>query len=138
MCFTSTVNATQLFKVKGKLQKVSTGAALSVQAMANDHATFFEGSETIQQVIDEKREIQYWKPAHLYVFTDRATAKVCVSFQTTWFLSNFSSPPKGSTKNRWLIHQLTIGYRHHYVIHDTIWSIFSLITKKIESSGEFA
>ena len=72
------MNATQLFKVKGKLQKVSSGAALSVQAMANDHATYFEGSETIQQVIDEKTEIQNWKPAHLYVFTDRSMAKVRV------------------------------------------------------------
>ena len=74
------VGATQLFKMKGKLQKVSSGAALSVQAMANDHATYFEGSETIQQVIDEKAEIQNWKPAHLYVFTDRAIAKVSSDF----------------------------------------------------------
>ena len=66
--------------MKGKLQKVSSGAALSVQAMANDHATYFEGSETIQQVIDEKAEIQNWKPAHLYVFTDRAIAKVRLTF----------------------------------------------------------
>jgi len=53
---------------------VSTGAALSMQAMSEDFASMFEGSEAFKQSAAEISEIKNWEPAHLYVFT-RGTPK---------------------------------------------------------------
>lgn len=69
------MNATHLYTHKGQAQTVSSGAALSMQAMSDDFATMFEGSEAFNKSADEMNEIQSWEPAHLYIFT-RGTAKV--------------------------------------------------------------
>jgi len=47
-----------------------------MQAMSEDFASMFEGSEAFKQSAAEISEIKNWEPAHLYVFT-RGTPKVC-------------------------------------------------------------
>lgn len=69
------VNATHLYTHKGQAQTVSSGAALSMQAMCDDFATMFEGSEAFRKSADEMNEIKSWEPAHLYIFT-RGNARV--------------------------------------------------------------
>ena len=60
---------------KGQAQTVSSGAALSMQAMSDDFASMFEGSDAFKTSADEMAEIQNWEPAYLYIFT-RGTARV--------------------------------------------------------------
>ena len=72
-----TVEASQLYKHDGRTQTVSSGAALSMQAMSDDFASIFEGSDAFKNSAAEISEIKNWEPANLYIFT-RGTPKVFV------------------------------------------------------------
>ena len=76
------VNASRLHTYKGKTQSVSTGAALSMHALANDFGSLFDGSDHFnKRIADEVSQISQWEPANLYIVTDKAGgAKVFFNF----------------------------------------------------------
>ena len=75
--FPFTVSASHLYQHKGQTQTVSSGAALSMQAMSDDFASIFEGSDAFKNSAAEISEIKNWEPANLYIFT-RGTPKVLI------------------------------------------------------------
>lgn len=70
------VSATHLYTLKGKHQTVSAGAAPSMKAMSDDFASLFDGAEQSRHIASDMDEVKQWEPAHLYIFTDKASSKV--------------------------------------------------------------
>lgn len=73
--FTEIVSATHLYTLKGKHQTVSAGAAPSMKAMSDDFASLFDGAEQSRHIASDMDEVKQWEPAHLYIFTDKASSK---------------------------------------------------------------
>lgn len=48
-----------------------------MQAMFDDFESMLDGTDNMKHM-DEADEIKSWVPAHLYIFTDRTSAKVAL------------------------------------------------------------
>lgn len=91
------VKASQLHTYKGKTQSVSTGAALSMHALANDFGSLLDGSDHFnKRIADEVSQISQWEPANLYIVTDKAGgAKVFFNFIAAILWLNFANLVEG-------------------------------------------
>ena len=77
----NSVSATALTigKGKGKEQSISVGAALSLSAINEDLTTVLSNEDSYRKAAeDDAQESSTWTPANLYIYCDKAVAKVCV------------------------------------------------------------
>ena len=73
------VNATSLTigKSNAKAQSISVGAALSISAINDDLSAVLSGQDEFSKLSDKAtQEEKDWKPSNLYIFCDKAVAKV--------------------------------------------------------------
>ena len=65
-------------KGNGKEQSISIGAALSLSAINEDLTTVLSNDESYKKIADgDVQEASAWTPANLYIYCDKAVAKVC-------------------------------------------------------------
>ncbi len=72
------MNATALTigKGKGKAQSISEGAALSLSAISDELSSVLADGEMPNMADCVVQVTDAWKPSNLYIFCDKATAKV--------------------------------------------------------------
>ena len=69
--------AISIGKGKGKGQSISVGAALSLSAINEDLTSVISGDDTFHKIADgAAQDSNNWKPANLYIYCDKAIAKV--------------------------------------------------------------
>lgn len=77
-------------KGKSREQSISVGAALSLSAINEDLTSVFTDRNSQERATEDSAQAENWKPANLYIYCDKATAKVLCLFFFHLILNLFS------------------------------------------------